>query len=136
MTKEEMAALLNGRQYRNEITKDECELAKQNNLVVVFGASDDLVEFRGAIYDEEGCYDGGEIYINGGGILPYHETNCECEYCGYEAQLEYAKLLKVIWCEEDGYSWTYEFDLPYATFDIMDDGEKYCRGIVFSMDDI
>lgn len=59
MTAAELAALLNGREYRKEMSRDEEQVAKAAGLVVVFGASDDLMELRGAISDEVGCYDGG-----------------------------------------------------------------------------
>ena len=42
MTKEELAATLNGREYNHEITKEEEAEARENGLVVIFGASDDL----------------------------------------------------------------------------------------------
>ncbi len=41
MTKEELAALINGRKYRHELTDKEEKAAKDARLVVVFGASDD-----------------------------------------------------------------------------------------------
>jgi hypothetical protein len=58
-----LAALLTGREYRQEITRAEEADAKAAGLVVAFGASDDLLEFRGAIDDEVGCYDGPEAPI-------------------------------------------------------------------------
>ena len=64
MTKEQFAEMLNGKQYRSEMTSDDGELAKDNGLVVVFGASDDLMEFRGAIDDEIDCYVGGTAYLD------------------------------------------------------------------------
>ena len=33
-------------------------------------------------------------------------------------------------------AWTYMTDIPHATFDVMDDGELYCRGIVFALADL
>ena len=47
MTKEQLAELLNGNEYRDEMTKEQEQAAKQNNLLVLFGASDDLLEMRG-----------------------------------------------------------------------------------------
>lgn len=111
MTKESLAALLNGREYRDEITHSEEDAAKAAGLVVVFGGSDDLCELRGAITDERDCYNGGSMKIKG-------------------------KLLKMLWCKEPGYSWTYSTNIPHAVFDIMEDGEKYCRGIVFAIADL
>ena len=63
MTKEQLAELLNGNEYRDEMTKEQEQAAKQNNLLVLFGASDDLLEMRGAIRDEVGAYDGGEYAL-------------------------------------------------------------------------
>lgn len=69
MKKEELAAMLNGREYRNEITREEAAEAKAAGLVVVYGASDDLMEFEGAIRDELGCYDGGTAFVDKKGLL-------------------------------------------------------------------
>ena len=46
-------------EYRYELTKEQEKEAKELGLVVVFGASDDLMEFRGALDEEFGCPDGG-----------------------------------------------------------------------------
>jgi hypothetical protein len=45
MNAKELAKLLNGREYRKEITKEEIQKAKENNLVIIFGYSDDNLEF-------------------------------------------------------------------------------------------
>ena len=37
MTKEQFAGMLNGREYREEITLKECKAAEENGLVVIFG---------------------------------------------------------------------------------------------------
>ena len=57
---------LNGMQYGDE-PKELWEKAKKNGCVVVFGCSDDLIEFRGAIDDELGCFEGGMYYFNRNG---------------------------------------------------------------------
>jgi hypothetical protein len=36
MNAKELASVLNGREYREEITEDEEKIAKENNLVVIF----------------------------------------------------------------------------------------------------
>lgn len=38
--------------------------------------------------------------------------------------------------DTDGYVFIYETEIPHATFDIMNGDEKYCRGIVFSKEDL
>lgn len=45
MELKEFARLINGRQYGYQMfTKEELQLAKDNRIVIVTGASDDLVE--------------------------------------------------------------------------------------------
>ena len=143
-TKEKLAELLNGREYGNEITKEEEQIAKESGLVVIFGASDDLVEFRGAIYDEISAYDGGSALLvkkKGGKIDVMSEDDFkELQEIMDDKELDF-ELPKVEvvaeWCPEDlECSWRIKSDVPHATFEIMEDGELYCIGIVVSIVDI
>ena len=144
MNKEQFAELLNGRQYRDEITSDEEKLAKENGLLVCFGASDDLFEFRGVIYDEVGAWDGASAFIvkKKGGEL---DVMCEDDFEELKETIEdkgldfELKTVEVVaeWCPEDlECSWRIKSDLPHSIFDIMEDGELYCRGIVIDKNDI
>ena len=134
MKKEELATILNGREYIEEVTSEESRKAKDSGLVVVFGASDDLCEFRGAIDDEIGAWNGTIVKITKDGILA---NRCDDEDCPYFRKIESLTTVQVnaIW-DRDGYSWVIESNIPYATFDIMENGEKFCRGIVFDMADV
>jgi len=132
LTKEEFAANLNGREYGSEITKREERVAKADGLVVVFGYSDDNIELRGAFEDEIGAYDGGKVLIVDGKVIS-SEHDCECAHCGFEAIKKRAFPIDALWCNEEPYSWTFSTPIPHATFDVMEDGEKFCRGIVFSL---
>lgn len=131
MTPQELAQRLNGREYGKEITKEEVALAKASGLVVVLGYSDDGMELAGFIMDEIGAYDGTTVYLTKEGIL----EKCEDECPHYQRALEKAQPLKAIW-SRDGYSWIYEAPFPHATFEVMEEGEKYCRGIVFALADV
>ena len=131
MNSKELAATLNNREYGAEITKDEETLAKGNNLVVVFGYSDDNMELRGAIYDEVGCYEGGSAYITADGL--FETCECDCKYS--RVAKEKTHELSAHWCEGDVASWEYDIDVPFEPFSIMEDGGLYCVGIVFSLDD-
>ena len=102
MTKEQLAAKLNGREYGREITHEEADEARQSGLLVLFGASDDLVELRGKIDAE------GELL---------HIDACWCK-------------------EKGGPSWTFETEAPHATFEIPEDGEVFCRGIVIDVKEL
>ena len=130
MTKEQLAEQLNGREYGAEISEAEEREAKAAGLVVIFGCSDDNAELRGVIHDEVGCYNGAAIKLHARGILADHEERCDCAFCGYEAAAKKCATVQVLWCKEPGYSWTYKTEVPHATFEIVEDGEKYCRGIV------
>ena len=135
MTKEELAKMLDGMEYRYEITPDIQHGLINSDLVVVYGYSDDNMEFRGAIDDEVSCYNGGTAklsHING--LLLLNECDDDCPY--FEALSSSAIDIEALWCKEDDYSWTYKTDIPHATFDILEDGEKYCRGIVFNLSDV
>ena len=108
MTIYEFAEKLDGRQHGNELTLIEEREAANLGFVVVFGYSDDCAEFRGAIDDEVGCFNGGRVYEDGD------------------------KFIDAVW-GKGRIDWTYETNIPHATFDIYEDDYKYCRGIVFEV---
>jgi len=134
ITKEQLAGILNGREYNNEIFETEEQVAKENNLVVVFGASDDLIEFRGVIYNEISAWRGITIPLDKKGLVLNECDFSECPY--FKRKLEEVKnTIEAVW-DSAGYSWVIKTEIPHSTFEIMEDGEKFCRGIVFSMDDL
>lgn len=139
MTKEEFAAKLNGRQYMSEITDAESKEAKDSGLLVVFGYSDDNVELRGVIDDEIGAYDGTRLRILDGRIVPEIDRD-DAETLrkygvleGLKKAYEDAPEIEALWCESSEYSWTFKTELPHATFDVMEDDGKFCRGIVIQL---
>lgn len=132
-----LALLLTGREVGSEITKDEEAMAKVHGLLVIFGASDDLMELRGADCDEFDCYDGGTALIDAKGLLPARDSIDEDDVLkDYFARQPSAKEVEALWCAEEDYSWTYCTDVPHATFEIIEDGLPYCRGIVIDMADL
>lgn len=128
MTKEMLAEKLTGREIGNELEPLEEKAAKDNGLVVVFGYSDDNVEFRGAIYEEVGAYGGATVEFTKSGIFRDEDDDEVLEK--YSAQVPFNKIVAA-------YSpWTFTTEIPHVTFDIMEDGELSCRGIVFSINDL
>ncbi len=157
LTKEQLAAQLDGCEYRNGIPDELIQAAKENKLVIVTGESDDLVEFRGAINEEVGATV--SVLLSRKGIP---ESDCDegdkCTYyqrwlktalkcgevreirifwggeCGHETMdaAKYAELGKPTWC--------FETSLPHAIFAMYDtygdDKEYFCRGIVLDLDEI
>lgn len=105
-------------------------MAKENGIVIVYGASDDLMEFGGAIRDEGGCFEGGEVWIDKNGVVDASATTG-------------ARCIEALWCDKEALddngsiiTWIYKTDIPHETFMIYENGESYCRGIVFSIDDM
>lgn len=136
MTMKEFAEMLSGREYGMEISKVEERQAADAGLVVAYGYSDDNVELRGAIDEEVGAYEGGTICLTKAGL--FKEPDCSCtEACPfYSAALKAAKTIKAVWHDEGGPCWTFETDIPHETFNIYEDGELFCVGIVLSVEDL
>lgn len=133
MTAKELAEMLSGRKYGMEITSEEARAARDAGLVVVYGYSDDNVEFAGAIDDEVGAYEGATIPLTPAGIL--QEPDCGRDDCPHFAkEREKAKTIKAVWHDEGGPCWTFETDILHETFNIYENGELFCVGIVFCME--
>jgi hypothetical protein len=148
MSPQEFAARINGRQYLSELTAEETRLAKSLGLVVIYGASDDLLEFDGAISEELGANDGTEARVGQYGLLKDFEelhSNTE-EEADFEAYFRHKAsgfaIVKAVWCptkpgeSEPWASWSIETTVPHATFDVMEGGELFCRGVVLRLADL
>lgn len=54
----------------------------------------------------------------------------------YKDTLKGCRVIEAVWCpDEPDCSWAYKTDIPHVTFDVVEDGELYCRGIVFRLAD-
>jgi hypothetical protein len=137
MTRDELAAMLNGRKYRKEITRDENKAARSDGLIVVFGASDDLLEFHGVMGDEIGAYNGTTARVSTRfEVIQKMDGEDDFLEAGWTPPKPLFSV-KAEWCP-DGFpgSWLITTDQPHSTFDIMEDGELYCRGIVIDTKEI
>ena len=148
MKKEELAQLLNGRQYGEVMTYEEHLQAKEDGLLVCFGDSDDFLELRGIIYIGGGVYEGGSIFL-------YKNKDQKFSFLGESNYDEIKEILedynldfilpkipiKIQWRpnwrpNELDCSWLIKTNIPHATFDLMKNEELYCRGIVLELSDI
>ena len=139
MTYQEFAAGLDGAvSYGHELDDYAEKTAKENGLVVVFGASDDLMEIRGAIDYEADVWGGGTVYLDRNGVFKMHDCDGDVDRCPYMiAARNRCKTITVVWgCKNESAAWTYDTDIPHATFRVFEDGELYCIGIVFSVEDL
>ena len=136
MTAHEAAAELNGSEIGKEGSQELWARMAEDKLVAVFGDSDDVMVLQGAEDDEVGCYRGGSAGFTPAGLL---RNECEGEDCPYFKCLFAAGVteVKAVWNDRGPEpAWTYQTDIPHATFEIMEDGEVWCRGIVFSLADV
>lgn len=125
--------MLDGLQYPVEPSQEIIKLAKANNIVIVFGASDDLMEIRGAIDDEVGAWNGATVLIDKHGL--FVECNIHCKHSNSEK--ERCSKIHAIWDDKDrNCSWSYKTDIPHVEFKVMEGDEVYCYGIVFSLDNL
>ena len=131
MTLKEFAEKLNNAKLEYlQLPSEIIDEAKENGFVIVTGASDDLIEFDGAYTEEAGCFNGAKITFDSDGT----------DDDGYV----HKNLINVYWCgmidgeevREYEATWEYETDIPHETFDMWDNGELYCKGIVFRVEDM
>lgn len=129
MNAKEWAQLLNGREYGDELSRDEEKQAAADGVIIAYGYSDDNVEFSGAVNEEVPAWEGSVFWITKG--LEIYDPK------KHKPSERKVKIV-AIWCPTDvnkksWASWEIRADVcEYHTFDIMEDGELFCRGIVFS----
>lgn len=126
----EWAEILNGREYREELFLDEEKKLKEVGIVVVFGASDDLCELRGAIDDELDCWNGRKmVYVKEVDRFvgeDYYEENSE-ELI--QVDLSKRPFINAIYTKV---GWQYELPaINQEEFIILEDKEQYCLGKIF-----
>ena len=148
MKKEELAKILNGRQYGEEMTDEDHLQAKENGLLVCFGDTYDFLELRGIM-------DYGVRIFGGGSIFLYKNKDQKFSFLGESNYDEIKEILedynldfilpkipiKIQWSpnwrpNELDCSWLIKTNIPHATFDLMKNEELYCRGIVLELSDI
>lgn len=129
MTVKEVAGKISGREYGRELLpEEEKELAKAG-IVVVYGYSDDSVEFGGAVNCEIGCWEKIDIPIFDG--KPF-EPPCIDEVCPLLGKLLLcAKYIHAEFCDE---GWRFSADFPHEKVFFYEDGEIFGEGLVYSLD--
>jgi len=131
ITIQEIAQRMNGKEFLHEMDGIDEKALRREGIVVVYGYSDDNIELRGAISEEIGAP--GFIHLTKDGLVENYCGNADCPY--FYAEIRKATPIHAIF-DKDGYSWVFETTIPHETFEIMEDGEKYCRGIVFFLEDV
>lgn len=132
---DEIAAALNGTEYGNDFPADVVARAKANRIVIAYGHSDDLLELDGFDRDEVDAYDGTTVAFNSAGMI---KPECDDDDCPHEKRrFDAGAKLELAWNDGgDPCAWTFETKIPHSKFDILEDGELFCIGVVFSLDDL
>lgn len=126
MTAKELAAQIDCRRRKSELTKEEKALARKNNLLVILAAGDDGVFFEGAIQDE---YDQQSRFS----FQVYKNTNnglweIEKKRCG--------NLQFTVKCNTKlNHAFEINASMEHSKFTILDeDGDGlYCIGLVIDL---
>ena len=118
----QVASRLDGMSYRDAFPERVTKTAlKADGLIVVIGASDDIMEIHGAINDEYSGLDS-HIILASGEIIPKYD---------HDGKQIVAGRLKPKWCKSGNpVGWSYKTDIPHATFRVLEDDEIYCIGLV------
>nr|CAI3971213.1 hypothetical protein ORM20_00164 [Ochrobactrum phage ORM_20] len=123
---------VNGMEYGDEPSDEVVKFAKENGYIIVFGHSDDLMEIRGAVYDE--FYSSPKL--NSKGVI-YPE--CDCNDCPHERRI--AERSSTIEWKISYKGLTHYFrpvnaegeELTCMEFFVNEDGEAYSNGLVIHL---
>lgn len=126
----QLAVQLNGCDYREGPSEELIQYAKDNKLVIVFGYSDDGIEFRGALNDEFGAP--GLVHLDHRGFIKSECDDYSCPY--FKRLLEDSVTIESFWDEKPNRIWSYKTKIPHSVFTMKEDGEEMAEGIVFSME--
>jgi hypothetical protein len=134
-------AALNGEEYPLRGHDATFELAKEHGIVIVFGDSDDIVSLRGAIHDEVSACDGTAFKVDAKGVIPEFE---DIDSDDKDALEDYFKRknggreIEATWAPKylPGTSWVYKTDIPHTVFNLIEDEDVYCVGIIFRLEDL
>lgn len=113
---EYIASRINGMEYGQDIPSDIVEEAKRSGIAIVFGGSDDLMEFRGAFNEELGAWIGDE-----GKTKDFTSSK--------------GRIITAEWCRYPTISWTYKSEIRSESFIVNEDGSPYCIGMVFYIEE-
>ena len=120
MNAKEWAEKLNNIEYPADEIWDMRKQFEEDGVVVVYGASDDLIEFEGVIHDEGDCYNDKVFYLNKEGLTTSYSKN----------------YVKVTHPHDGTVQFNYETNIPCEWFNVVEDGELYCKGFVFNINDL
>ncbi len=152
---EDLAKLLDGNEYGDELDNeyniDVEAICRKNKWVIVFGYSDDLIEFRGFIDGEDGAWDGalmklvkpGDFYMEDEDEETYKKSKEYTFVSINESELKEIQnngyqnicVVEMLWSPNDSNaSWQVNSKgAPFVRFNIMEDEELYCEAAIIDL---
>lgn len=135
ITKEQFAAMLNGRPLGQEMSTDEIKSAIASELVALLVSYDNIINIRGKIMVTERCFNNSII-----GFGDNDEILSEYSIWYLEPQIFAGLPIINITCtlkDSELTIWQFETKIPHAVFHIINEnGELQCGGIVMDYKDI
>lgn len=136
MTKEELADLLNGQDFRYALTPDIVKQARANGLIIICGDSDDLTLVRGARTAEFVTWPERCFLLDYEGAFPSPEDETPEHQALNMHRVQAAKKVASMWANSTP-SWKIYTDCPHARFMLMDeDGAPFSDSVVISEKDL
>lgn len=146
MNLKEWAEKLNGCEYGDELSNEDKKLLEKDGIVAVFGYSDDNIELEGAIYDELPAYDEKTYYWFGKYFVSNNRINEFLDYVDDEFYV-FKPILEPLFKNNfersyiiskpgENCQFEYETNIPCEWFNVMEDGNLYCKGFVFNKNDL
>ena len=136
-----------------DIPEDILSLANENNIAIIYGYSNDCIEFNGAISDEIDVCPKETIYIDKRkdthylileDNLNFIDEELGCVPSDLVSELLENRLKKLIklesnYSKKNGWSFTVKapegYILDYETFDVLDDeAEEISKGLILDLD--
>lgn len=154
-TIEDLAKLLDGNEYRDELYNEYgmniYDICKKNKWIIIYGASDDLIEFEGVISDEDGAWDGtlcklvkpGDFYLEDEDDETYKKAKDYKFVRINQDELNELKnnnykdtcVVEMLWCP-DGTDMSWQVNVKgaeFAKFNVMEDEEVYCEAAIVDL---
>jgi len=129
-----------GIEYSRDIPKEAEKLAKENNIIVIVGGSDDLMYCYGAkSYLTEQCehsygWDGDDLTDTGESELDLEalQLGLKIFWCG--SIQDTGETIKDYDIDKSGaFSYQVSKDIEHLNFKVMEDNDVYCTGIIIQL---
>lgn len=120
-------SVLNGIEYRNEPSKEIIQFLEENNLIVIQGQSDDILDMYGRLSEQFGANNGFD-----------YENSRHDGFNEEEFKILEKCQVKLHWCPDETRSWKAEAskDIPQMEFEVLEEGRVFCTALILDISSI